>query len=156
LPVTRTYNPDGKRMAELIQADWAKVGVKVKLVTYEWGEYLKRANGGEHTVAMLGWNSFADPDDFIGTLLSCDAAKGGGNTARWCNPEFEKLYQKTKVATGQAERAQLFEQAQVIFHEEAPWVPIAHGALFVPMRKGVTGVIADPGSAHDFRGANLK
>ena len=27
LPVTRPYNPDGKRMAELIQADWEKVGV---------------------------------------------------------------------------------------------------------------------------------
>ena len=28
LPVTRPYNPDGKRMAELIQADWEKVGVR--------------------------------------------------------------------------------------------------------------------------------
>jgi len=38
LPVTRPYNPDGKRMAELIQADWEKVGVRAKLVTYEWAE----------------------------------------------------------------------------------------------------------------------
>ena len=28
LPVSRPYNPDGKRMAELIQSDWAKIGVK--------------------------------------------------------------------------------------------------------------------------------
>src|SRR4029079_5952539 len=27
LPVTRPYNPDGKRMAELIQADWEQIGV---------------------------------------------------------------------------------------------------------------------------------
>src|SRR5207249_8171999 len=32
LPVTRPYNPDGKRMAEMIQADWEKVGVKAKLL----------------------------------------------------------------------------------------------------------------------------
>ena len=31
LPVTRPYNPDGKRMAELIQADWDKVGIKAKI-----------------------------------------------------------------------------------------------------------------------------
>jgi dipeptide transport system substrate-binding protein len=43
LPVTRPYNPDGKRMAELIQADWEKIGVKAKLVTYEWAEYRKRS-----------------------------------------------------------------------------------------------------------------
>jgi dipeptide transport system substrate-binding protein len=156
VPVTRTYVPDGRRIAELIQSDWEKVGVRVKLVTFEWGEYIKRTNLGEHPIAMLGWNSFSDPDDFIGVLLSCDAAKAGGNTARWCNREFEQVYQKTKVTTSQAERTKLFEQAQVIFHEEAPWVPLAHGALFMPMRKGVTGVIADPGSAHDFRDASVK
>ena len=47
LPVTRPYNPDGKRMAELIQADWEKIGVKTKLVTYEWAEYRKRSKTGE-------------------------------------------------------------------------------------------------------------
>ena len=50
LPVTRPYNPDGKRMAEMIQADWEKIGVKAKLVTFEWAEYRKRAKGGEHQV----------------------------------------------------------------------------------------------------------
>ncbi|STL20253.1 dipeptide ABC transporter, substrate-binding protein [Escherichia coli] len=41
MPVQRPYNPNARRMAEMIQADWAKVGVQAKIVTYEWGEYLK-------------------------------------------------------------------------------------------------------------------
>ena len=32
-----------QRIAELIQADLAKVGIKAKIVSYEWGEYRKRA-----------------------------------------------------------------------------------------------------------------
>src|SRR3989442_398576 len=56
LPVTRPYNPDGKRMAEMIQADWEKIGVKGKLLTYEWAEYRKRAKGGEHQGVMFGWS----------------------------------------------------------------------------------------------------
>lgn len=32
----------------MVQADWAKIGVQAKIVTYEWGEYLKRAKAGEH------------------------------------------------------------------------------------------------------------
>ncbi len=48
MPVQRPYNPNARRMAEMIQADWAKVGVQAKIVTYEWGEYLKRAKAGEH------------------------------------------------------------------------------------------------------------
>ena len=52
LPVTRPYNPDGKRMAEIIQADWDKIGVKTTLTTYEWAEYRKRSKGGEHAARI--------------------------------------------------------------------------------------------------------
>ena len=41
-PVSRPYNPNGKRIGEMMQADLAKIGVNAKLVTYEWGEYRKR------------------------------------------------------------------------------------------------------------------
>ncbi|WP_234306084.1 hypothetical protein, partial [Pseudomonas aeruginosa] len=37
-----------KLMAEMIQADWAKIGIKARIVSYEWGEYIKRAHAGEH------------------------------------------------------------------------------------------------------------
>ena len=54
MPVQRPYNPNAKRMAELIQADFAKVGVKAKIVTYEWGEYLKRLPRGRASVRASG------------------------------------------------------------------------------------------------------
>ena len=47
MPVSRPYNPNARRMAELIQEDWKKVGVNAKIVSYEWGEYLKRLRNGE-------------------------------------------------------------------------------------------------------------
>ena len=88
--MTRPYNPDGKRMAELIQADWEKVGVKAKLVTYEWGEYRKRSKTGEQHAMMFGWSGDnGDPDNFFVPLLGCAAVKGGGNVARWCHKDFE-------------------------------------------------------------------
>ena len=43
MPVQRPYNPNAKRIGEMMQADLAKIGVNAKLVTYEWGEYRKRA-----------------------------------------------------------------------------------------------------------------
>ena len=90
--MTRPYNPDGKRMAELIQADWEKIGVKAKLITYEWAEYRKRSKTGEQTAMMFGWSGDnGDPDNFFVPLLGCDAVKGGGNVARWCNKAFEDL-----------------------------------------------------------------
>ncbi|MBW2682459.1 MAG: ABC transporter substrate-binding protein, partial [Deltaproteobacteria bacterium] len=65
MPVQRPYNPNARRMAELIQADWAKVGVKAEIVSYEWGEYLKRSKDKDRDGAvLLGWTGDnGDPDN---------------------------------------------------------------------------------------------
>jgi len=156
LPVTRPYNPDGKRMAELIQADWAKIGVKTKLLTYEWGEYKKRSKTGEQQAMMFGWSGDnGDPDNFFGPLLSCDAAKSGGNVARWCNKDFEDAFQKAKLTPKQAERAKLYEKAQEVVHEEVPFITIAHSVRFTPVRKEVKNFVMDATAHHYFKYVDL-
>ena len=129
MPVQRPYNPNAKRMAELIQADFAKVGVKAKIVTYEWGEYLKRSREGEHQSVLLGWTGDnGDPDNFMYVLLSCAAAKGA-NRARWCHKPFDDLLKEAKRTTDVSKRTALYKKAQKIFKEEAPWVTIAHSVV---------------------------
>ena len=156
LPVTRPYNPDGKRMAELIQADWAKIGVKTKLVTFEWGEYRKRSKGGEQAAIMFGWSGDnGDPDNFFGPLLGCDAVGGGGNVARWCNKDFEAQLQKAKLTSKQSERVKYYERAQEIAHEEAPLLEIAHSVRFTPVRKEVMGFKMDATAHHFFNKVDL-
>ena len=51
MPVQRPYNPNAQRIAELMQADLAKVGVKAEIKSFEWGEYRKRMQAGEHQMA---------------------------------------------------------------------------------------------------------
>jgi dipeptide transport system substrate-binding protein len=156
LPVTRPYNPDGKRMAELVQADWDKVGIKAKLITYEWGEYRKRSKVGEQQSIMYGWSGDnGDPDNFFVPLLGCSAVQGGGNVSRWCNKDFEDLIQKAKSLTKQADRAVLYMKAQQIFHDEAPWIPIAHSVRFEPVRKEVIGYKMDATGHHYFDKVDL-
>ena len=156
LPVTRPYNPDGKRMAELIQADWEKIGVRTKLITYEWGEYRKRSKTGEQHAMMFGWSGDnGDPDNFFVPLLGCAAVKGGGNVSRWCDKDFENLLQMAKLATRQADRAGFYAKAQVIAHEEAPWVTIAHSVRFDPVRKEVTGYKMDATAHHFFNKVDM-
>jgi len=156
MPVQRPYNPNAKRMAEIIQADWEKVGVKAKIVTFEWGEYLKRSKEGEHQTVLLGWTGDnGDPDNFLHVLLGC-AAASGANRARWCHKPFDDLLMSAKRTTNIGQRTSLYEKAQVIFKEEAPWVTIAHSMVFMPMRKAVKGYKIDPFGGHVFYGVELK
>ena len=77
-PVFRPYNPNGKRMGELMQADLAKIGVNAKLVTFEWGDYRKRLQNGEHLTGQMGWTGDnGDPDNFF--FCSGAAREGGQN-----------------------------------------------------------------------------
>lgn len=157
MPVQRPYNPNARRMAELIQADFAKVGVEAEIVSYEWGEYLKRSKDKDRDGAvLLGWTGDnGDPDNFLAVLLGCDAV-GGANRAMWCYQPFEDLIQKAKVVSDMAERTRLYEEAQVIFKEQAPWATIAHSIVFKPIRNEVVDFKIDPFGGHVFYGVDLK
>ncbi|WP_017221100.1 ABC transporter substrate-binding protein [Moritella dasanensis] len=156
MPVQRPYNPNARRMAEIMQSDWAKVGVKAKIVTFEWGEYLKRASKGEHETILLGWTGDnGDPDNFLAVLLGCDAV-GGANRSMWCNAEFDALVKEAKTTADQAVRTDLYEKAQVIFKQQAPWATIAHSVVFEPVRKEVKGYVIDPLGGHNFYSVSLE
>jgi len=156
MPVQRPYNPNARRMAELIQADFAKVGVTAEIVSYEWGEYLKLSKDVKRDGAvLLGWTGDnGDPDNFLAVLLGCDAV-GGSNRAQWCNKEFDDLVQKAKVTSDVEERTKLYEQAQVVFKREAPWATIAHSVVFMPMSKKVQNYKMDPLGSHRFDGVDI-
>ena len=158
MPVQRPYNPDAKKMAELMQSDLAKVGITAELKTFEWGEYRKRLQAGEHMMGMLGWTGDnGDPDNFMGVLLSCGSAREGGqNVAKWCNEDFTKLIDQAKAISDVEKRTALYKQAEAIFHDQAPWVPIAHSLVSVPMKKTVIGYKVHPLGTHIFEGVDIQ
>ncbi len=140
MPVQRPYNPNSRRIAEMIQSDWAKVGIKAKITSFEWGEYLAGIRKGEHDAALYGWMSDnGDPDNFADTLLACDSIKTGSNAARWCNKDYDSLVKKARLVSEPGARAALYEQAQEIFYRQAPWIALANGKTFYATRSNVSG-----------------
>ena len=156
MPVQRPYNPNARRMAELMQEDFAKIGVTVEIVSYEWGEYLSRSRALDRDGAvLLGWTGDnGDPDNFLAVLLGCDGLENS-NRANWCYQPFEDLIQQAKVLPTQAERQPLYEQAQVVFKEQAPWATIAHSVVYMTMRPEVDGYVVHPLGGHIFNQVGL-
>jgi dipeptide transport system substrate-binding protein len=156
MPVARPYNPNGKRIGEMMQADLAKIGVNAKLVSYEWGEYRKRAQGGEDITAQLGWTGDnGDPDNFFFLDGCTDGKPAANNIPKWCNAEFNDLLAKARVLSDQGERAKLYERMQVIEHEEPEFL-IAHSTVFEVTRADVVGYKQSPLGTHIFEGVDVK
>lgn len=150
-------NPNPALAAQLLQADMAKVGLKINIRVLEWGEMVKRIKLGEHDLAFYGWaGDNGDPDNFLSPNLSCDAARSGENAARWCNKDFDALLAQARVVTEPATRAALYEKAQVIFTQERPWVALAYPRLFTVLRNNVEGFHQSPLTNNNFATTNVK
>ena len=150
LPISRPTNPNGQLMAQMIQADWARIGVNARIVTYEWGEYLKRANSGEHHIYMSGWSTdVAAADEFLTPNLTCAASRGG---IKFCNADFDALVQAARAEVDETKRLAMFDKAQVIFKHERPWITMAHSSVYIPLRKDVVGFVMAANGSVDFEG----
>jgi len=157
LPVSRPYNPAGKKMGEMMQSDLAKVGIKVKLVTYDWPTYLEKSKNGEHQMIQMGWTGDnGDPDNFFNVLLGCASVKAGSNLARWCYKPFNDLVQQAKLTADTKKRTDLYMKAQTIFKQQAPWATLAHARVYRAMSANVTGYQIHPFGTEKFETVDLK
>ena len=153
LPVPRPYIPDGQILAVAIQSDLRRVGIKSKIVTFDWGTYLEKTKNGEHDMAMLGWSAdIGDPDNFFYYLLSKEAAqKPAGNISFYRSDDMQEILVEAQAATNQTARIELYKKAQEIFHRDTPWVPLAHAKQILIINKMVKNLKLHPTTWKYFR-----
>ena len=128
-------------------------------MTDEWSAYRAKLQAGETSMALYGWTGDnGDPDNFLHVLLGCigRADRAATTSRKWCNPDYDALVTEAKLITDRGDARGALPQAQVIFHDEAPWVPLAHSVVFMATRANVTGFKMDPLGRHAFEGVDLK
>jgi peptide/nickel transport system substrate-binding protein len=144
MPVARPYMPDPERAAEVMQANFADIGVTANIVSMEWATYLEQTEAGEHDLFMLGWSGVnGDPDYFFGNLLHSDAIPGG-NRNFYRNDEVDSLLDQAKTSIDEDERAELYEEAQEIIHEDAPMIPLVHSIPVLAGSENVQNYVPHP------------
>jgi len=155
MPVSRPYMPNSARAAEVLQQDLAKVGIEAEIVTFEWGEYLKRARAGEHDMILLGWIlDYAHPNGAVDGQFNCASVTIA--ISRWCNEEFDKLFNEARQQTDQAKAIPLYDEMQKLLRREVPGYFIAHSVSYVPVRKEVVGFKKQSFGGQPYWGIELK
>jgi peptide/nickel transport system substrate-binding protein len=138
MPVPRPYNPEGLKVGEAMAADLAQVGITAKVVTYEWGTYLKRQREQPSDMDMfqLGWTGDnGDPDNFLAVLF--DGLASSAVRTQWHNEKYHQLMVKGRETIDQDKRADIYEEAQQLLFDECPVIPIAHSTVKWPELKNV-------------------
>ncbi len=152
----RAYNPNAKKMAELIQEDLKAIGVRVKIESYEYGTFLNKVRQGQHHSALMGWiGDNGDPDNFFTPLLSCGGTITGTNASNWCEPDFSRLIHLARSQTKLRKRVNHYREAQELFKYYSPWVPIAHATQHAIINPRVKNFHIIPAGGVHFSGVYL-
>lgn len=106
-----------QQVAQLIQAMWAEIGVKVSIKATEFATLLKETESGNFQISQYGWSGRPDPDGNIHTFTTC---KGGLNVSKYCNPEVDKLLFGARAITDTAKRKAMYDAAQKILLDDLP------------------------------------
>ncbi|RUO25795.1 ABC transporter substrate-binding protein [Aliidiomarina minuta] len=145
MPVQRAYNPNARKMAELMQADLARIGVEVNIISYEWSTFRRRLVDGDHDSVLIGWSADnPDPDNFFRPLLSCDAVLSGSNRAHWCNPAFDEMVGQAIATADQNQRQVYYQQAQELLNDQVPLMPIVHSLRYLAAQPEIKGIQLQP------------
>ena len=149
--------PQPDKIAQAIQADLEKIGVRAKIVQWEWGTYLDKVSQGEHTMALLGWTGDnGDPDNFLYVLLDKTAAeKPAGNIAFYRSEQLHDVLVRARASAQRDERDALYRQAQEIIFRDAPWVPLVHATQTAAFRHNVEGFKLHPTGNKWFRNVRI-
>jgi peptide/nickel transport system substrate-binding protein len=163
MPVTRFYYPSPKEIGEAMAADLANAGINVELyLEGDWPTYLgARRNGLLAGLYQLGWGGDnGDPDNFLGYffggLPSADAVQEPIQREGWYqNQELAQLLYEALVTPDQELRQPMYEQAEVLLHDDIARLWIAHNNTPLIFSTKVDGYVPQPVGADLFEGVTL-
>ncbi|WP_426348405.1 peptide ABC transporter substrate-binding protein [Alloiococcus sp. CFN-8] len=137
------YNEDTghQLIGQALQDMWAKIGVKVELVSQEWGTFLNTRKNGDYDIARNGWlGDYNDPISFLDMWIT----DGGNNDAQWSNKEYDELISKIKSSSDAEERMKLMHEAEDIIFDEWMLCPIYYYVDVYMLSENVEGFYSSP------------
>lgn len=142
MPIPRPYMPDGAKVAEVIQKNLSDIGMKTKIITYEWPTYLEKTTNGEAQLFILGGTSDnGDPDNLLSLFFD---KHGSLNKTRLDDQDIQDWLKKARETTDEAQRIALYEKIQQRLREIIPLIPIVHATPILGVGEHVENYIAHP------------
>lgn len=121
-----TGSATSRQFAEKFKNDMAEIGIKIKVFTSTWPEYIKKMKENKTQLSAMGWNGdYPDAQNFL-QLLYGPHKIPGDNNSNYDNPAYNKIYDKAMATPPGPERTKLYQQLRDIYIEDVPYIHIVH------------------------------
>jgi oligopeptide transport system substrate-binding protein len=117
-----TTEPDTEAMIEMWKDN---LGVDVQIEQTEEATFWQDLDKGQYQMFTVGWVlDYPDPEDILDLLFYSTSRQ---NNARYSNPEVDSLLLQARTEQDVNTRLALYQQAEQIILDDAPWIPLYYG-----------------------------
>ena len=108
---------------EVILQMWEQnLGITAEFQQTEFATFLKDLHKGRFQMFEIGWIAdYPDPENFLDILFHSESTN---NHTHYSNAEVDALLMQARVETDMATRYSLYNQAEQMILDDAPWVPL--------------------------------
>jgi peptide/nickel transport system substrate-binding protein len=142
-------DPFRLRLATVLQAQLAEVGIALEINSYDWGTFFGDIKAGRFQLFGLTWVGIRLPDIFRYVFHSDAMPPAGANRGRYRSAPADRLIDAARVEPDLQQQAVLYRQLQRLLHQELPYVPLWYEDQLAVLREGVVGYRLAPDGDYD-------
>jgi ABC-type transport system substrate-binding protein len=131
----------GAAPSDILQAVIAmwqdNLGVSIEIEQEDFGLFLSDIDEGNFEMFSLGWIAdYPDPQNFLDIKFHSDSAN---NETGYSNPDVDELLETGRGEKDEAKRFGLYQDAEQMIVDDAPWISLYHGTNSYLVKPYVTG-----------------
>ena len=115
--------PEGRRLAEAIQAMLQRVGIKLDIHTNEWATFYSDLRAGNFDLTA-GQISALSPEEYFLFFDSRMVPPFGNDRGAYASPEMDRLVESAEVTLEVSRRRAIFSEVQRLAARDLPYVPL--------------------------------
>ena len=132
-------------IAQIVQANWAKLGVKVNLEAVAYDALVNdHLTPRSYQAALIDLNLARTPDPDPYPFWHQSEATGGQNYSQWDNRTASEYIEQARIEPDFTARARLYRNFQVIFAKELPALPLYYPVYSYGISQQVLGAQMPP------------
>jgi len=125
---------------EAIVAMWSEnllLDFDIAIEQEDLGLFLRDIDESNFGMFSLGWIAdYPDPQNFLDIKLRSDSPN---NETKYANSEVDDLLAEALNEADETTREELYQQAEQLIVNDAPWIPLYHGRASVLVKPYVKG-----------------
>lgn len=123
LKLWRSQRPELARLAQAVQQDLARIGVKVEILERDAPTVRAAVRNGEADMYLGDWYAdYPDPENFTYPLFHSKNKGPGGNYAFLADPVLDSMIVRLRTTTDESEKARIAREVDARVFDAAPWL----------------------------------